>query len=81
MAQAEHPSKPEPEAVPFIHVSLMEQMEELSHHLSLMAMNLRMHQEGREGEARFKASQIVNELYQVGSEVRGLSQDLAWWLK
>jgi len=81
MAQAEQPPKPEPEAVPFIAPDLMEMMEELSNHLSLMAQCLRMHQEGREGEAKFNASKIVNELYLVGSEVRGLSQDLAWWLK
>ena len=76
-----HHEQKEEEDVPFIHVSLMEQMEELSNHLSLLAQCLRMHQEGREGEANFNASQIVNELYQSGSEVRGLSQDLAWWLK
>ncbi|MAA65908.1 MAG: hypothetical protein CL581_14175 [Alteromonadaceae bacterium] len=69
------------ETVPFIAVDLMEKMEELSGHLSLMAQCLRMHQEGREGEANFNASEIVGKLDQTGIEVRGLSQDLAWWLK
>ena len=71
----------EAETVPFISVDLMEKMEELSGHLSLMAMNLRMHQEGREGEANFNASEIVGELEQTGIKIRGLSQYLAWWLK
>lgn len=68
------------EPVPFIHQDLMQKMEDLSNHLSLMAQCLRMHQDGREGEANFNASEIVGELREVGTEIKGLSQDLAWWL-
>lgn len=69
------------EPVPYIPAKIMEKMEELSGHLSLMAMNLRMHQEGREGEANYNASEIVEELLRMRTPILTISQDLAWCLE